>query len=89
MRGDVKTNTNPSVLTATSASSAETHALDPALLTADAPTQDDVGAANGAARCEVRAQGDQAANFTKALELLTQANALRAKADAACQRSRR
>jgi hypothetical protein len=93
MRGDVKRNTNPSVLNRDirelRRNFAEMQALDPALLPADAPTQDDVEAAIRMARHKVRAHGGQGANLTKARELLAQANTLKAKADAACQRSRR
>jgi hypothetical protein len=91
MHGDVKTNSDAGVLDRDiqdlRQQFAEMQALDPSVLPAGAPTQDDVDAAVRAARRKVRAQGGQGANFTNAQELLAQAEALKAKADAACQRS--
>jgi hypothetical protein len=91
MHGDVKTNSDAGVLSHDiddlRQQFAQMQALDPSVMTADAPTQHDIDAAVSAARRKVRAQGAQGANFTKAQDLLTQAEALKAKADAACQRS--
>jgi chaperonin cofactor prefoldin len=89
MHGDVKSNSDPSVLDDDiqylREQLAQMQGVDPAMLPADAPTQDEVDQAIRAARRKVRAEGGQGADFTKAQALLGQAEAIKAKADAACQ----
>jgi hypothetical protein len=89
MHGDVKSNSDPSVLDHDIQDLRQLfdqmQAVDPSLLPSDAPTQDDVDQAIRAARRKVRAKGGHGASFTKAQALLGQAEAIKAKADAACQ----
>jgi hypothetical protein len=89
MRRDVKRNSDASVLDRDIHDLREQftqlQAVDPSLLPDDAPTQQDVDAAIRAARRKVRAQGGEGANFDKAQARLAQAEAIKAKADAACQ----
>jgi hypothetical protein len=89
MHGDVKRNSDPGALDRDvddlRATFAQMRSLAPALLPDDAPTKADVDAAISAARRKVRATGGQGANFTRAQQILSQAEAIKAKADAACQ----
>jgi hypothetical protein len=91
MRVDVRDSTNPGVLgddiRELRALLAELEAVDPALVPADAPTRDQVEQAIRAARRKVRRAGARGADFAAADDLLDQAEAIKAKADAACQRA--
>lgn len=90
MHGDRAQNRNAasiaSDITALRTRFAEFQAIDPQYRPEDAPTKADVDAAITAARAKVRRQGGQGANFSAAQQLLGQAQALKAKADAACAR---
>ena len=66
---------------------ANLEAVDPVLLPFGAPTSDDVEAAIRAARRKVRQAGRRGADFASADRLLEQAEAIQAKADAACRRA--
>lgn len=89
MRSDVRANSDPGVLAddirELRGQLAELEAVKPALVPADAPTRADVGAAIRAARRNVRRQGGEGVDFDAAQRLFDQANAIRAKADAACR----
>lgn len=89
MRDDVESGSDPRVLASAILDLrhqfAQMNDVDPSLLPDGAPTQDEVAAAISAARRKVRTKGREGANFTKAEALLAEAEAIKAKADAACQ----
>lgn len=89
MRGDVKTTSDASVLDADirdlRGQLRQLQAFDPSLLPDDAPTHQEVETAIRAARRSVRAKGQRGAKFGAAQKLLAQAQAIEAKANAACR----
>jgi hypothetical protein len=91
VRADVRRNTDPGVLGDDIRSLrgllSELEATEPALVPAGAPTRADVEDAIRAARRTVRRAGARGADFAAADDLLAQAEAIKAKADDACQRS--
>jgi hypothetical protein len=88
MHDEVKSNSDTSVLSHDvddlRQQFAQMRAVDPSVRPSDAPTQNDVDTAIRAARRKVRSRAAKGANFTKAQALLSQAQTIKAKADAAC-----
>jgi hypothetical protein len=91
LRKEVKTNSDASLLDRDvrelRAQLEGLRALDPARLPDGAPTEADVDEAIRSARRTVRLRGGRGAGFAKAEQLLADAKAIKAKAQAACQRS--
>lgn len=89
LHGDVSNTSNPRVLDRAISDLRQRfdamQSLDPALLPDDAPTQDEIDQAIGAARHKVRTKGRQGTNFAQAQALLAKAQAIKSQADAACQ----
>jgi hypothetical protein len=91
MHADVRSNTDPAVLDDEVRELrlllADMEAVDPALLPAGAPTRAQVEDAIRAARRAIRLSGGVGADLTAVEDLLDQAQAIKDKADAACQRA--